>query len=69
VVTLEDLANSLPVWTTDSLGRHLHRDDLLDELAATASADALTGLVADVNNDKRKTFTKRAVLDLIAEWT
>lgn len=68
-MTLEDLANSLPAWTTDPLGRHVHRDDLLDELAATAASDTLAGLVADVTNDKRKTFTKRAVLDLIAEWT
>lgn len=68
-MTLDDLANTLPAWTTNALGQHIYRDDLLDELAATASADTLTGLVADVTNDKRKTFTKRAVLDLIAEWT
>ena len=67
-MTLEDLANSLPVWTTDTLGRHIHRDDLLDELAATASADTITGIVAQVTNDKRKSFSKRTVLDLIAEY-
>lgn len=64
------LVEALPAWVTTADGEHVTRDEYADRIregVADVEATALEKLAVMIEGDPRKSFGKRAVLDLIRE--
>lgn len=67
---ITNLMNSTPAWTTTADGHNVTRAEYLDLLIEEALQDCnpLDSLIEAINADKRKTFSKRVLLELIEEY-
>lgn len=61
-------ALDVPFWTTTSDGNHVTRAEWRDIVAAEESEDLYGSIVQAIKDDPRKSFSKRAILELIAEF-
>jgi hypothetical protein len=59
-------------WVTDSMGATMHHSELAEVIKAeivTDDEDVLIGLIAKIQADSRKSFSKKKIIELIEEWT
>jgi hypothetical protein len=59
-------------WMTDSMGVTMLRSELAEVIKAeivTDDEDVLIGLIAKIQADSRKSFSKKKIIELIEEWT
>lgn len=58
-------------WVTDSMGVTMLRSELAEAIKAeivTDDEDVLIGLIAKIQADSRKSFSKKKIIELIEEW-
>lgn len=58
-------ALDVPFWTTTSDGNHVTRAEWRDIVTAEEHDDTYDAIVQAIKDDPRKSFSKRAILELI----
>lgn len=67
---ITNLMNNTPAWTTTADGRNVTRAEYLDLLIEEVLEDCnpLDSLIEAIKADKRKTFSKSVLLELVEEY-
>lgn len=67
---LDEIERNTPAWTLDAYGCHIQRDLFVDSLGfdVVAVRDPFAELIATIEGDDRKTFSKSKILELINEY-
>lgn len=68
---LERIIDTLPAWTTDELGCNVRRESIGEDVenAVLDEARPFADLLAAVDGSTRKTWSRKAIIELIEEYT